>query len=58
MIYSELSHSNKNAHNEFSNLFKKAFLSTAMLKHEFIRILIFLYDVISQIYALNEEVFS
>lgn len=58
MIYSELSHSNKKAHKEFSNKFKKAFLVTAMLKHEFIRILMLFYGVVSEIYSLNEEVFS
>ena len=58
MIYSELSHSNKNAHIEFSKIFRNAFLVRAMLKHEFIRILIFLYGVISEIHALNEVAFN
>jgi hypothetical protein len=58
MIFSELSHSNKNLHEDFSQNFKKTFLSTAILKHEFIRILMFLYASISEIYELNEVVFN
>jgi len=58
MIYSELSHSNKNGHREFSLNFRKTFLSTAILKHEFIRILMFLYAILSEIYELNEAVFN
>jgi hypothetical protein len=58
MIYSELSHSNKNAHREFSLNFRKTFLLKAILKHEFIRILMFLYAILSKIYKLNEAVFK
>ena len=58
MIYSELSHSNKNANREFSLNFRKTFLLTAILKHEFIRVLMFLYAILSEIYELNEAVFN
>ncbi len=58
MIYSELSHSNKNGYQEFSQNFKKTFLLTAILKHEFIRILIFVYKILSEIYELNKIVFT
>ncbi|HOO50556.1 MAG TPA: hypothetical protein PLK94_04620 [Alphaproteobacteria bacterium] len=58
MIYSELSHSNEKGHQEFSSIFKKTFLVKAMMKHEFIRVLMFMYGVISEIHELNEEVFS